>query len=88
MQIEVHSHTGKNEDESENDTNESAIRLELPRYSSGYAYYFLDAIKFIQLMEYAIDSKDVPENLKKEYREHLANIDEESNPVLMIGKVK
>ena len=79
---------GKNEDESENDTNETAIILELPRYSSGYAYYFLDAIKFIQLLEYAIESKDVPENLKKEYREHLATIDEENNPVLIIGKVK
>ena len=63
---------GNSEEESVSDSDEAAIRMELPVYSSGYAYYFLDAIKFIQLLEYAIESKDVPENLKKEYREHLA----------------
>lgn len=67
---------------------ENGINIGLPNYCSGYGFYALDAIEYIQLLEHALGSKDVPEKKKEEYRKQLSEIDEESNPILIIGKVK
>lgn len=75
-------------DEIDAEPDETNITIGMPRYNYGYGFYLLDPIVYIQLLEYAIESKDVSEKLKNDYREQLNNIDEESNPILIIGKVK
>jgi hypothetical protein len=60
----------------------------IPQISGGWGYIGIDAIYMIDFIEKAIEKNTLPAAQIKKLEEARAKIDENSNPVLIIGRVK
>ena len=60
----------------------------IPQISGNWGYIGIDAVYMIDLIEKAIEKNTLPAAQIKKLEEILAKIDENSNPILIIGRVK
>ena len=60
----------------------------IPSVSGAWGYYAVEALDMIEFMEQALKGNKLSASQRKALEEVAAKIDDDSNPVLMIGKIK
>ena len=60
----------------------------IPSVSGAWGYYAVEALDMIEFMEQALKGNKLSANQRKALEEVATNIDDDSNPVLIIGQIK